>query len=54
VLAGAPLTVIDKNVAEWFHERRTPGLTTTMQLVPGLGSPTSDSLIFENRSTNFI
>ncbi len=39
VLAGDPLTVIDKNVAEWFHERRTPGLTTTMQLVTGLASP---------------
>ena len=40
VVAGDPLTVIDKNVAEWFHERRTPGLTTTMQLVTGLASPT--------------
>jgi len=40
VLAGDPLTVIDKNVAEWFHERRTPGLTTTMQLVTGLASAT--------------
>ena len=40
VVAGDPLTVIDKNVAEWFHERRTPGLTMTMQLVTGLASPT--------------
>ena len=40
VVAGDPLTVIDKNVAEWFHERRTPGLTTTMQFVTGLASPT--------------
>ncbi len=40
VVAGDPLTVIDKNVAEWFHERRTPGLTTTMQLVTDLASPT--------------
>jgi membrane-associated phospholipid phosphatase len=39
VVAGDPLTVIDKIVAEWFHERRTPGLTTTMQLVSGLASP---------------
>lgn len=39
VVTGDPLTVIDKNVAEWFHERRTPGLTTTMQLVTGLASP---------------
>ena len=40
VVAGDPLTVIDKNVAEWFHEHRTPGLTTTMQLVTGLASAT--------------
>jgi len=40
VVTGDPLTVIDKNVAEWFHERRTPGLTTTMQLVTDLASPT--------------
>ncbi len=39
VVTGDPLTVIDKYVAEWFHERRTPGLTTTMQLVTGLASP---------------
>ena len=38
VVAGEPLTVIDKNVADWFHERRTPGLTTTMQFVSGLAS----------------
>jgi undecaprenyl-diphosphatase len=38
VVAGDPLTVIDKNVANWFHERRTPGLTTTMQFVSGLAS----------------
>ena len=38
VVAGDPLTVIDKYVAEWFHEHRTPGLTTTMQLVSGLAS----------------
>jgi membrane protein DedA with SNARE-associated domain/membrane-associated phospholipid phosphatase len=39
VVASDPLTVIDKNVADWFHERRTPGLTTTMQLVTDLASP---------------
>ena len=39
VVAGDPLTVIDKNVAEWFHKRLTPGLTTTMQLMTGLASP---------------
>ena len=38
VVAGDPLTVVDHNVAEWFHERRTPGLTITMQLVSGLAS----------------
>jgi len=39
VVTGDPLTVIDKSVAEWFHEHRTPGLTKTMQLVSGLASP---------------
>lgn len=39
VAAGDPLTVIDKNVAQWFHVRRTPGLTTAMQIVTGLASP---------------
>ena len=39
VVAGDPLTVFDQNVAQWFHERRTPGLTAAMQLVTGLGSP---------------
>ncbi|MCB2149626.1 MAG: bifunctional DedA family/phosphatase PAP2 family protein [Deltaproteobacteria bacterium] len=38
VVAGDPLTVIDKNVADWFHERRTPVLTTTMLVVSGLAS----------------
>ena len=37
--AGDPLTVVDKNVAEWFHQGRTPGMTATMQLVSGLASP---------------
>ena len=39
VVAGDPLMVVDQNVAKWFHERRTPGLTTAMQLVTGLASP---------------
>ncbi len=38
VVAGDPLTVVDKKVADWFHARRTPGLTTTMQVVSGLAS----------------
>ncbi len=40
VIAGDPLTLIDKNVAEWFHQRQTPGLTSAMQLISGLASPT--------------
>lgn len=40
VLTGDPLTVVDQNVADWFHERRTPGLTTAMQFVSGLASST--------------
>lgn len=39
VASGDPLTVIGKNVADWFHKRRTAGLTTAMQLVTGLTSP---------------
>lgn len=38
IVAGDPLTVVDKSVADWFHERRTHGLTTTMRLVSGLAS----------------
>jgi membrane protein DedA with SNARE-associated domain/membrane-associated phospholipid phosphatase len=38
VVAGDPLTVVDKKVADWFHARRTPGLTTTMQVVSGFAS----------------
>ena len=40
VVTGDPLTVVDHHIAEWFHERRTPGLTTMMQLVSRLASPT--------------
>ena len=39
VMAGDPLTVIDKNVAEWFHERRTPGLTIAMEAITAFASP---------------
>ncbi len=38
VVTGDPLTVFDRSVAAWFHERRTSALTTTMQLVTGLAS----------------
>ena len=38
VLAGGALTVIDKNVARWFHERRTPGLTIAMEMLTSLAS----------------
>jgi membrane protein DedA with SNARE-associated domain/membrane-associated phospholipid phosphatase len=38
VVHGDPLTFIDKNVAEWLHERTTPGMSTLMQLITGLGS----------------
>ncbi len=38
VVTGDPLTVIDQYVAAWFHERRTSGLATSMQLVTGLAS----------------
>ncbi|MDD2732880.1 MAG: bifunctional DedA family/phosphatase PAP2 family protein [Desulfuromonadaceae bacterium] len=40
VIAGDPLTLIDKNIAEWFHQRRTPEMTSAMQLISGLASPT--------------
>ncbi|MBC8017693.1 MAG: bifunctional DedA family/phosphatase PAP2 family protein, partial [Verrucomicrobia bacterium] len=40
VVTGDPLTVFDKDVAEWFHERRTPGITTAMQLISDLASLT--------------
>ena len=38
VVHGDPLTFIDKTVAEWLHERATPGMSTLMQLITGLGS----------------
>ncbi len=39
VVAGDPLTVFDKIVAEWFHERQTPGMTSVMLLVSEFASP---------------
>jgi membrane protein DedA with SNARE-associated domain/membrane-associated phospholipid phosphatase len=39
VVAGDPLTVVDKHVAQWFHMHRTPGMTAAMQLATGLGAP---------------
>ena len=39
VVTGDPLTVIDRNVAAWFHERTTPSLTAAMQIVTDLASP---------------
>jgi len=38
VVHGDPLTLIDKNVAGWLHERTTPGVSTLMQLITNLGS----------------
>lgn len=38
VVHGDPLTFIDKNVAEWLHERTTPRMLTLMQLITALGS----------------
>ena len=38
VVHGDPLTFIDKNVAEWLHERTTPGMSALMQLITDFGS----------------
>lgn len=38
VVAGDPLTILDKNIAEWFHEHPTPVLMATMQFVTDLAS----------------
>jgi len=38
VVYGDSLTFIDKNVAEWLHERTTPGMSILMQLITDLGS----------------
>lgn len=39
VMTGDPLTVIDRRVAEWFHDRTTPGLTTVAQVITDFASP---------------
>jgi membrane protein DedA with SNARE-associated domain/membrane-associated phospholipid phosphatase len=38
VVAGEPLTIIDKNLALWFHQRQTSELTTMMQIISSLAS----------------
>ncbi len=38
VVTGDPLTVIDRNVSEWFHEHRTPGMTAVMQITTHFAS----------------
>jgi membrane protein DedA with SNARE-associated domain/membrane-associated phospholipid phosphatase len=38
VLAGDPLTLIDKRVAVWLHEHATPSLTVVMRRITVLGS----------------
>lgn len=38
VVTGDPLTVTDKHVAEWFHQRTTPGLTAAMQVITDFAS----------------
>ncbi len=40
VVTGDPLTILDKNIAEWFHEHRTPGMMVTMQFVTALAAST--------------
>ena len=39
VMTGDPLTVTDQHVAEWFHQRATPGLTAAMQVITDFASP---------------
>ena len=38
VMDGDPLTVIDHNLAVWFHQHQTSGLTTTMEIISDLAS----------------
>ncbi len=38
VVHGDPLTVVDKDVSVWLHERTAPGLLSVMHAVSGLGS----------------
>lgn len=39
VVTGDPLTVVDQHVADWFHQRTTPGLTAAMQVITAFASP---------------
>lgn len=39
VIDGDPLTIIDKYIAEWLHERTTTGMLAIMQVVTDLASP---------------
>lgn len=39
VMHGDPLTVIDKDIALWLHERTTPGMLAVMQFITDLASP---------------
>lgn len=39
VITGDPLTVTDKHVAEWFHQRTAPGLTAAMQVITDFAAP---------------
>ncbi len=39
LLTGDPLTVVDAQVAAWFHRHATPGLTRTAVAITFLGSP---------------
>ena len=39
VVTGDPLTVTDKHVAEWFHQRTTPGLMAAMLVITDFASP---------------
>lgn len=38
VMHGDPLTVIDKDIAVWLHERTNPGMLAVMQLITDLAS----------------
>ena len=39
VVTGDPLTVVDKYVADWFHQCQTPRLTAAMQVITDFASP---------------
>ena len=38
VVHGDPLTVVDKHVSVWLHERTTPGMLSVMEGITALGS----------------